>query len=373
MEVPTGKDELPTPTWQVPGALTSSTSKSGVPSDVEVFEPFRASLDVAASVLGKVYQIIDAINANPIPDSYSGDFGTTGQRVAITLDEARDYAKRIDFFKDAASESAKQPYMRIEYNKGVVKGIVRYWDEQSPTPLSDAGTIVAIVVSYDGTIAAPVLEFEATLRTGTAGTTYPVSLWYRGEYASTGTSVSGGVGYHYVFDPDPANNPDKYEADHAYMYQAKTSADGAMANVCLYFPGSSATMTLGTDSVDAEFLAIVRVWVNLPGNGVVRANLDLCDPDGAGPLTGIRYTDTDATFKQDLEDWVLLNEGNPNLDALIFVLDLVNPIAYSNDTGYVGNGASVPADYTALGDPSSIAFTKGPDDVFGLTIAAPAE
>ena len=192
------KEDLITPGMKIPPALTSSTTRGtkalGVPTEVQVFEPFRASLDVAAAILESCYSIIDTIRQNPIPDSMDTSFNN-GQRIIVSYAEANEYKKRIEVYR---TSSATEPYLVILYNKGIIKGKIYYNNDESPTPSTSEGHLVSVLVSYDETVEHPTLEIRADLADGSDGTTNPRSLYYRGVYGSSGIQVHGGLGYHYV-------------------------------------------------------------------------------------------------------------------------------------------------------------------------------
>lgn len=359
------KEDLITPGMRIPPALTSSTERgtrdAGVPGAVQVFEPFRVSLDVAAAVLESCYDIIDTIKQSRIPDTMEGTFATN-QRIKVSCNEANEYKKRIELYKDS---SAAEPYLIVLYNKGIIKGKIYYNNNESPTPSTSEGHLVSLLVSYDETTANPTLEIRADLADGSDDVTNPRSLYYSGVYGSAGIQVHGGVGYHYVFNPDPTNNPDVYNANHTYMYRAQVSADETKARVELYFPSAASTADPAvSDAVSNAFLDIVYAWVNSANNTNVRTALDNASPQ-------IRYTDT-ATLKSNLAAWKAANPSETSLDALLFILNLDNPIAYSSSDGYVANG-TLPAGYTEadLGALSSIAWTLKPEEIYSLAVIKP--
>ena len=361
--------ELAKPTMTIPAALTSDLSRAtGVPSSDAVFEPFRSSLDTAAAVLAQTYLFIDTIGANPIADSVTMPL-MDGQRLEVSFDASRTFAKWLEIFKD---DAAAEPYLVISYNKGLVKGQIYYNNALSPSPAAGANHIESLLVSYDETIAVPVLDFSAVLAVGVEADTHPTSLYYHGAYADDGVDVAGGLGYHFVFDPndDLAAFTD-YAANHVYMYRAAVSADGSLARTELYFP--LATQTTEPDAsvaIDQAFLNIVHAWVNLAGNTAVQADLT---------TAGIGWDDASvsaADFLADLITWRAANPTSTALDNLMFMLELDNPIAYSNETGYVANGdvtelTSGLYSAAALGDLTAIAWPLSPAAIFDLSVVWP--
>lgn len=358
------KEDLITPGMRIPPALTTSTNRgtrSGVPTKVEVFEPFRASLDVAALILDNCYTIIDTIRQNPIPDNMDSTFNRD-QRIKVTYTKANEYKKRIEIYKNS---SATEPYLVILYNKGIIKGKIYYNNDESPTPSTSAGHLVSVLVSYDETSANPTLEIRADLADDSDGVTNPRSLYYYGVYGSTGIQVHGGLGYHYVFSPDPGNNPDAYSAHHTYMYRSRVSVDETKASVELYFPSAANTGNPAvSDAVDGAMLGIVHSWINSTNNASIRTTLSNASPS-------IRF-DSTINLKTDLTTWKAANSSHPSIDALLFILELDNPIAYSSTSGYVANG-TLPAGYTEaeLGSLAAIAWTLKPNEIYSLVVTKP--
>ncbi|MBU0934007.1 MAG: hypothetical protein KKC64_00190, partial [Spirochaetes bacterium] len=354
------------PTLRIPASLTSGSSRAVIPNDVQVFEPFRASLDIAQAVLDEVYNIIETISANPIPD----DLETTsdnGTRIVVTYSENRLYKKHINIYKD---QTASEAYLIIAYNKNVIKGQIYYNNAASPTPESGAEKIAELLVNYDESATAPVLELMADLQAGTAGNIFATSIYYKGTYSGSVTQVAGGVGYNYVFDAeDPITYEDVYEANHVYMFRAAVDPDSAdsKARVELYFPLATSTADpTAAEDIGASFTTLVHTWVNEPNNAEMETILT---------NNGINCDGTPEEFKADLLAWQTATPTGGDLDSLLFLLDLSNPIAY-NDIGYVAHGdvdALNTGDYSeaALGALADIAWPLAPNAIFGIDPTPP--
>ena len=83
-----------------------------------------------------------------------------------------------------------------------------------------------------------------------------------------------------------------------------------------------------------------------------------------------------ADFLADLITWRAANPTSTALDNLMFMLELDNPIAYSNETGYVANGdvtelTSGLYSAAALGDLTAIAWPLSPAAIFDLSVVWP--
>jgi hypothetical protein len=142
------------------------------------------------------------------------------------------------------------------------------------------------------------------------------------------------------------------------------------AKVYLYFPTADSTATTFTEdlnSVAAEYLDIVQACAN--GNhdaGEIGQDLDDYSTTEGGGAWDDWETDDDKLVSM-LED-IHSSYPETELDALFFILDLDNPIAYDATAGYVNNGDDLTAEYLNLGDISTLDFSKSPADIKDLTI-----
>lgn len=349
----TGTGDIPKSTMSIPGALTADSSSrtsraTGATGTAEsFFEPFRSSLAIAEEVLNFVNGMIDSLNSSTVPDSYNGMAGD--YYVTVTTDTDRTYSKRIDF---KSSETADQAFLQVNYTPGTVKGVLYYIEEDSTSDLEK------IKVFYDETGTYPVLTGWVSIKAGAADETYPKNIYFNATKNSSGKIVfEGGVGYHFVFGGDATYTTDNV-SERVYMYKALCSSDGTKAEVALYFPEESVTVTAVPESMNIKnsFLDILFDWLETD-NGQ--------DLDGGAPWLDTSYgtITSGSTLGTAIAGYV--DEGGTLDDSLAFVINLTNNIAYSEESGYEGNDATFPAAYD-MGDLSGITFSEAPDSIAGL-------
>jgi len=349
--------DIPIRSLSIPEALTtednrSLTTRAGTVTEEEVFEPFRASLALAEEVLVHVDELIAAINANPIPDNYSGT-NANGDTVTVSTETIlRDLEKRIEW-----EYPNGDLYLQINYTPDTVKGSIIYHDVNAIDSEIDK-----IRIDYDETGTYPVLTGWLTIKQDTPLSdteTEAEALYFRETKNNDGLiEFEGGVIYNYVTDiyddgdSNTTTDGNRLIDKRAYMFRALTSSDGNKAEVNLYFPPAETTATLEeTNDIKTEYLGILFEWVETANS------LDLDTILGQSPNTV-----TDGTTL----GTVLNGMDSANIpDDLAFVINLTNPIAYSDSTGYLENG-TLSAANDLTGDPAEINFTKTPDEIWTL-------
>ncbi len=348
--------DIAAPTLTIPGALTSggarTVSRAASPGGTaeDFFEPFRASLEIGDNILTVVYNIIASINSTYVPDTFEGA-GDNGEYISITTDTNRTYSKRIEF---KSSESAAAPYMQINYNPNITKGVIYYSEEDSAKDLEK------VKVFYDETGTYPVLSVWGSVKDGTD--TYPKSFYFHATKNADGKIVvEGGVSYNFVFGSG-TTYPVYNTSERTYMYKALCSSDGTKAEVALYFPLSTVTTTAVPETADikSSFLDVLYNWIEVDNSGDLSSMLGAAVTDGASLGTAIdAYVAADGVLD----------------DSLAFILNLENTIAYSDTNGYEGNANNSTYPFPAsfdMGDISTISFSMSPADIAALTSAAAA-
>lgn len=382
----TVKGDISKPTLAIPAALTSGTDRATTDEDDSgYFEPFRASLAMADNVLDHVYDIIDAINANVIPETQEMADGDGW--LSISTDAGREYSKRIEW---KSSETA-DPYMQVNYNPGTVKGEVYFISEDAAEELD------RIKVFYDETGDHPVLKGWLTIKSSfidkTDDETDWTTLYFKGTKNDDGQILfEGGLGYDFVLPGETSGLTGSLQADRTYMYRALCSSDGSRAEVALYFPDSETdTLELTSDhDLKTSWLQLMYDWLAINSydfetgfeggyglNTVFDINLN---PANYGltealdaSITTTAVTDG-ASFEEALllySVWAEIREEEDPVADWRFILGLTNTIAYSAANGYEGNTGGVtefPSDFDQ-GDPEAIPFTLTPSEIAGLTAA----
>jgi len=356
-EMPSTGD-IPTIGLSIPSSLTSSsdrtiTKATGAPDAEGVFEPFRAALDAAQWSIDAVNNIIDSLNNVEIPETYEGSLDN-GDYLEITTDSDREFHTRVNLYVESSS-SIDNLYLQINYTKGVLKGnFILNLDNTGYS--SD---IEKVKVYYDGTDSShEILKGWAVFHDSTTESIYPQKLYFHGEETSSGINFEGGVLYHYVFDDGDGNsgtNSHDYETQHVYAFRAVTDSSGEYATVNLYFPPASETDNNNLISIADDFLTILYTWVNYTENTDVQGDLT------SALITWLDDTYTKEEFKASLQSWRNANPSSTALDAVIFLLELDNPIYYSGSTGYVSNGGNEPG-YPDPSNLSGITFTYNPQE-----------
>ena len=331
--------EVPRSEIGIPDALVSDAGSRAVTGNAALFEPFRASLEIADSVLDSVNDIIDAINSNVIPNSGEVTLDT-GETLTFSTDNARTYTKRIEVTPSGASA----PNVQINYTPGSTEGVL-YFKEASPA----AGELEAMKVYYNATTANPVLTGWLTVAADTAEDSYATSLYFNVTKNSAGNiEVEGGVSYDFTWGADDTTYTTPYTSERTYMYKSYADAAGTKALTGLYFPLSTVADVTEAHDIQQSFLEILYNW--LVGNS----------------NWSFSSWETPINNQSDFNTFVLDELNSDTIGDLAFILSLTNPIAFNSTDGYVANGDAVTSAYADLGDLADIDFSLGPDDISGL-------
>lgn len=329
----------------------STESNSSATNTNGVFEPFRFSLKFGKICIDSVNEIINNLNKNEVPDSFSYT-NDKNEKITGSYDTSREYAKRIEFF-NAKGEKVLQ----INYNKGIVKGTAIF-DAKALDPSS---SVDRIHIFYDGTdINNKILEgsLSFTRQDNSSTECFPKKMYFHAFKQSDKVTMNGGITFNYFFG-DITKNPVNYTDNHIYMFQSIADIGSGKAIVNLYFPLSASTgVNSSTDSTDKSFEKIVWKWVNYPANINIQNILVSC---------AIPY-DTAANLKVGLKNWRTAHPDATDCDTLLFLLNLSNPIAYNNSIGYVANGSTVTSDYLNIGNPDNLGFNLTPVGISNISI-----
>ncbi len=367
-----GEGDAPTIGMSIPEALRSDSrgiSRAVSGGAAEVFEPFRNALELGQEAIDIVNNVIDIANKVSEYDTYEGTL-TNGDKGVVSTDASRSsYTKRIEFFKPDGTR-----YFQVSYNSGVDKGLAVF-DVAVYEPASE---IDMAEIFYDGTTDPKVLHGKVTFvdqEAAAAEEIFPRSIYFNAAETGGIVTLDGGVVYNYFLGENSVDNPNDVVEDRAYMFKAFGQTAGEEAIVELYFPlvndAATDTVLSTDDALSTQFLEIIQGWAH--GNRVnVNSIGNQLDAYSAGAPNGPwTFWNTDPSeFVDMLDDIQNSGNGSDDLEAILFVLALDNPIAYnvSVTDGYVANGpGNVGSEYTSLGDLSTIDFSLSPWDIRKLT------
>ena len=325
-----------------------------------VFAPFRHSLATASRMIKMANGIIRQLNEAPVPDNLDA-VNDLGQRIVITIDDARQYSKRIEIYTPGGVK-----FMQVNYNKGIDQVLVLF----EPAVFDTTAGVNNIGILYDAITQDRSLTCSMVFSPDydpADRRVYPKRLFVNVTGAGAQVTTQGGVVYNFVFGDTSAAalNPAIYTADHAYMYQAWVDTVNDMALVNLFFPPATVnSVDLAGHEMGAVYLDILTTWVNYPENTEVRGNLD--NLVTGIPDSSFAYATSGGLLR--MLEFIDANQTGGGLDGLLFMLRLANPIAYDATVGYVAHGDSVSLTYKAVGNPTSVDFTLTPLEISELAV-----